>query len=146
LDRLESHWEYLRHAWEEAQAAPLSTRKALLVAVLVDDLVERIASRQAGDRLAWLAAWRRQSPQLAVLHELCALRQSGPRLELSTVAVPIEHYPALALEDFMVSLYNGHTVQQVSVIWADSRKEQVHPLLADAVAEVARALSGLSAA
>ena len=50
------------------------------------------------------------------------------------VEVPVTDYPQLGVEDFMVSLYNGHTVQRVRVALPDGGRADVHEVLETALA------------
>ncbi len=87
-----------------SEAAPLSAKKAMLAVLLVDG---------AADALA-------------------ALREGGPRLVTETVNVPLGDYGGLSTADFMVSLYNQHSVQRVLIAAGDAR-HNVHVVLRDAV-------------
>jgi hypothetical protein len=104
-------------------AAPLSLRKAWLVAVLIDHLPDRLrqACTEAGqpppggapDLPAYRAQLRSGSPALAEVFALVAMEPDGPRLQLLPMAVPPDAVAALPVEDFMVSLYNNHHVQRL---------------------------------
>ena len=50
------------------------------------------------------------------------------------VEVSVADYPNLGVEDFMVSLYNGRTVQRVRVALPDGGRADVHEVLAGALA------------
>ena len=50
--------------------------------------------------------------------------------------MPIAEYDKLDVEDFMVSLYNHHTVQRVFLVTPDGSRELVHDVLAEAIAAV----------
>src|SRR5690606_18982696 len=106
LPDLDWHRAYLDACWAAAQAAPLSARKAMLVATLVDAFVDHQFAADAGaeDILDYRSARAAASPALALIMDLCA--QRGVRLVTETVAVPISAYDRLGIEDFMVSLYN----------------------------------------
>jgi hypothetical protein len=67
---------------------------------------------------------------------LAAMREGGPALVVEAVEVPIADYATLSVEDFMVSLYNGHSVQRVRIAGADGPRRDVHEVLAEAVAEL----------
>jgi hypothetical protein len=58
-----------------------------------------------------------------------ALCSGRVRLVTEAVAVPIADYGALAVEDFMVSLYNDHSVQRLRLNGSDMMKT-----LAEAIA------------
>lgn len=132
---LAEHWAYLKAEWRAAQAAPLSIRKTLLVAALIDAYADRlfVASAEADDILAFRSTLATGSPALALVFELCAQRQGGPRLVVETVAVPLERYGSLGVEDFMVSLYNDHTVQRVMIAMSDGARRLAHEVLAEAL-------------
>jgi hypothetical protein len=112
-------------ALARASEHPLSRRKAMLAAVLLDNLCDEAfdllragqPDRDPGaeDVLAFRDRLAAASPPLGLVLDLCAGRQDGPRLEIATVPVPIEDYPRLSVEDFMVSLYNGNSVQRLVI-------------------------------
>jgi len=52
--------------------------------------------------------------------------------------VPLGDYGKLGVEDFMVSLYNGHTVQRVLIAEGTARCD-VHAVLAEALKALAAA-------
>jgi hypothetical protein len=87
----------------------------------------------AEDLPAYRALLRQHFPALGTLFDLCAFRPGGPRLLIKTVEVPLADYPRLSVEDFMVSLYNRHTVQRVMLVGADGTQTLAHVLLGDAV-------------
>ncbi|MNL47434.1 hypothetical protein D3C87_1702240 [compost metagenome] len=48
---------------------------------------------------------------------------------LEAVEVPISAYGSLSVEDFMVSLYNDHTVQRLQIVATDgSRHDMIETL------------------
>ena len=118
--------------------APLSRKKAMLVALLVDGAVdEAFAGRaEGGDILAFREEQASRSAALRLVLELAAMREDGPRLVLEAVEVPIRDYGRLTVEDFMVSLYNDHTVQRVRIARPDGRRQDAHEVLAEAVEAV----------
>jgi hypothetical protein len=128
LADLRQHRDYLDGEWRALQAAPLSARKAMLVAALVDAYVDRLfsADGEAGDILEYRSRVATQSPALGSIMALCSGRV---RLVTEAVAVPIADYGALAVEDFMVSLYNDHSVQRLRLNGSDMMKT-----LAEAIA------------
>lgn len=143
--RLAGHRRYLEAAFAEARAAPLSARKAMLAAMLVDAHADRLFAEGAAageDVLAFRASLATRSPELGIVFALCALREGGPRLVTEAVAVPIEDYPALQEADFMVSLYNAHTVQRVRVVLPDGRRLLVHDVIETALACLAKVERG----
>ena len=132
---LAEHWAYLEAEWQAAQAAPLSLRRAMLVAALLDAYADRLfaAAPEADDTLVFRAELAAAAPELGLVFELCAQRVGGPRLAVEAVSVPTSDLGALQVEDFMVSLYNDHTVQRVVVAWLDGTRRLAHDVLARAV-------------
>ena len=118
--------------------APLSRKKAMLVALLVDGAVDEAFAGRAGgdDILAFREEQASRSAALRLVLELAAMREDGPRLVLEAVEVPIRDYGRLKVEDFMVSLYNDHTVQRVRIALPDGRRQDAHEVLAEAVGAV----------
>ena len=47
--------------------------------------------------------------------------------------MPLAEYGQLRVEDFMVSLYNGHTVQRVRLVLADGTRVLAHPVVGEAI-------------
>jgi len=93
----------------------LSAKRAMLVAMLIDAAIDSrfAASAHANRRLAFPAG---RSP-LAPLRSVTSWRsrRCAPWAAVVTeaVEVPIADYASLSTPDFMVSLYNDHTVQRV---------------------------------
>lgn len=141
---LADHFALVDDEYRASLAAPLSVRKAWLVAMLIDHLPDRVfaANRTtapekvfgAEDLPAYRAILRQQSPALATIFDLCAMRPEGPTLKLVAVEVPIAEYGKLSVEDFMVSLYNQNTVQRVVVASADGGQRLAHEVLGEALA------------
>ena len=119
------------------QAAPLSARKAMLVAALVDAYVDRLfgATPDAEDILAFRAGVATQFTALGHIMALCAGRA---HLVTKAVVVPIADYGALAVEDFMVSLYNDHSVQRLRLIHPDGSGADMLETLVEAIAALDR--------
>lgn len=116
-----------------AARAPLSRRKAMLAALLLDEVVDELfEGSRATDILAFRAGLAARAPALALLLDLCAMRDDGPRLVLEPVEVPLADYAGLDVQDFMVSLYNGHTVQRVLVALPDGTRHDFQVVLAEA--------------
>ena len=117
------------------QAAPLSRRKAMLVAALVDAYVDRLfaADQTANDILDYRAEVAARSPALAQVMGLCAGRD-GARLVTEAVPVPLGDYGALGVEDFMVSLYNDHSVQRLLLTLPDGGRRNMLEVLGEAIA------------
>lgn len=108
------------------------------MALLVDAYVDRLfaaTAEPAGDVLAFRAELAARSAALALVLELAAGRAD---LLIEAVEVPLADYPGLAVEDFMVSLYNDHTVQRLRIATPDGNRADVHGVLADAVAAISR--------
>lgn len=134
-DSLETHRDYLLGEWRGAQAAPLSLRKAALVAALLDAYVDRqfAADPDADDILAFRRTRAGAAPALTLI---MALASGQARLVIDAVPVPVERYGSLSVEDFMVSLYNDHSVQRVLLVDADGARHDMQGLLAEAVADL----------
>jgi hypothetical protein len=139
LDRLDAHRDYLEDEWRAAQAAPLSMRKAMLVAALIDAYVDRLfaAQPEPDDILEFRAGLAARSSALRMVFDLCAQRSGGARLVIEAVAVPIADYGALSVEDFMVSLYNDHSVQRLRLVTPDGGRHDVMAALGEAIAALA---------
>lgn len=135
MAELEPHWAYLQAEWRAARAAPLSRRKAILVAALIDAYVDRLfaASADAGDILQFRAAVAEESPALAQIMALCSQRP-GVALVTEAEVVPIAAYGALPVEDFMVSLYNDHSVQRLRLTTAEGGRRAMQEVLEEAMA------------
>lgn len=132
---MEPHFSYLTAELKAAQAAPLSAKKAMLVAMLADSYVDRLFAAQRGedDILRYREGLAAQSPALALVMALCSRQTGAPTLVTESVTVPIEAYRGLGIEDFMVSLYNDHSVQRVRIALADGRRRLAHEVLDEAV-------------
>lgn len=106
----------------------------MLAAQLVDAYADRLFAARAepaSDVLEFRAGLAKANPALATLFDLVA-----GRVELVTeaVEVPLVDYGKLGVEDFMVSLYNGHTVQRLRIVSPDGARQDVHAVLAEALA------------
>lgn len=134
---LAAHLGYLRTEQQAALAAPLSARKAMLVVMLADAYADRLFAAQTAvdDILVFRAGLAAGSPALALVFDVAAGRA---RLVTEAVEVSLADYGKLSVEDFMVSLYNQHTVQRVLVAGADGARHDVHAILADAIAALAK--------
>jgi hypothetical protein len=124
---LADHFADIEAEYAALVAEPLSTRKTLLVACLIDNFADRAFEAlrddpekvfHAPDVLAYRQALRDRSPELGLIFDLCATPPRA-RLELKAVKVPFAEYGKLRTEDFMVSIYNGNTVQRVVLVGAD---------------------------
>lgn len=112
----------------------------MLAVMLADAYADRLFAAQDGidDVLVFRERLAAGSPELALVFAIAAMREGGPRLVTEAVAVPIEEYGRLSVEDFMVSLYNDRTVQRVRVALPDGTRRDVHEVLAGAVDALAR--------
>ena len=131
MPALEPHFTYLTAELAAARAAPLSAKRALLVALLIDAYVDRMfAASGEDDLLAFRTRLGGASDALGL-----AMAVASRRLELVTkaVEVPLADYPRLSEADFMVSLYNQHTVPRVLIAQGDARLD-VQEVLEAAVA------------
>lgn len=130
---LAAHRDYLEAEWQAAVEAPLSQRKALLVAMLIDAYVDRLFADQGQveDVLDFRRDTAAASPALGLIMQVAA--QASARLVTEAVPVPIADYAALAVEDFMVSLYNDHSVQRVLIVTTDGVRRDAHEVLAEAM-------------
>ncbi len=139
---LAQHLRTLEAEFAAALAAPLSRKRVLLVALLCDAFADRLfaADPDAEDVLVFRAGLAARSPALSLIFALAADRAKGPLLVLEAVPVPLRDYDKLSLEDFMVSLYNDHTVQRVRIALPDGTRRDAHEVLGEAIA----ALRGLS--
>ena len=121
-----------------ARAAPLSAKKAMLAALLLDAAADALfAASGEDDVLEFRAGLAARSEALRLVFGLCALRADGPRLVTEAVAVPAGEYDALSVQDLMVSLYNNRTVQRVRVAVGDQRWD-VHAVLAEGLVALSR--------
>jgi len=116
-----------------AQAAPLSGKKLMLVCALCDAYADRLFAEQdaTDDILAFRAGLAARSEALA---QVFAVVRGEARLVTEAVQVPLAEYGQLRVEDFMVSLYNDHSVQRVRLVPADGSPVLAHPVVGAAVA------------
>lgn len=138
MAELAAHLAYLRAEHEAAQRAPLSARKALLVAMLTDAYADRLFAAQVAedDIFAFRARLAAEVPALRLVFDVAAGRA---RLVTEAVEVPIADYKKLSVQDFMVSLYNAHSVQRVQIVAADGTRRDAHEVLSEAVEALAAA-------
>ncbi|MDB5530091.1 MAG: hypothetical protein JWR51_3194 [Devosia sp.] len=139
---LEAQFALILEEHRHSLAAPLSVRKVLLVAVLLDHFADLVFAQfrdrpervfGVPDVLAWRATLAAQSAALGQVAELASGRHDGATLRIDAITVPIADYPALAVEDYMVSLYNQNTVQRVVVVKRDGSTALAHDVLAAAL-------------
>ena len=104
----------------------------MLAALLIDAEADRLAGD--GDVLAFRSGLAAKSEALALVFAV-----AGRELELVTeaVEVPLADYPRLSEADFMVSLYNQHSVQRVRIARGEQRWD-VHAVLREAVDELSQ--------
>lgn len=113
----------------------------MLVAMLIDAFVDRMFAAlppDAGDILEYRAEVAASSPALGLLLALCS-RRDGVDLVTEAVQVPIADYGKLSEADFMVSLYNDHSVQRVQIVGADGERRDMHEVLREAMGALALA-------
>ena len=140
----------IREAYRTALTFPLSSRKTLLVAVLLDNVCDQAFAELRGrhpespfhadDVLAFREHLRMQAPALHLIFGLCAFAPGSPRLETRAVAVPIEAYRGLSVEDFMVCLYNAGAVQRVVIVEEGGGTHLAHEVLGEAIEHLERIL------
>ena len=131
---LQDHFSYLQAELAASLAAPLSRRKARLVAALADTYADRLFAEygRGGDILEFRQELAASEPVLVPVFGLAA--DAGPKLVTEAVEVPIDDYGELSIEDFMVSLYNGNTVPRVRIAMPDGSRLPAHEVLGRAVA------------
>lgn len=107
----------------------------MLAIMLADAFADhRFAAEAAGgDVLAYRADFAARSEALALMFSIAAHRPDGAQLVTEAVTIPIAEYGGLGVEDFMVSLYNSHTVQRVRIVTPDGARHDVHEVLAEAL-------------
>lgn len=113
------------------------------MALLLDDLADRLfaLTPAADDVLDFRADLAARSPALGLLFALTALDPDGARLVTEAVEVPLAEYSALAVEDFMVSLYNDHTVQRVLIATPDGGRHDALEVIGEALAFIRKTLA-----
>jgi hypothetical protein len=104
----------------------------MLAAMLADAYADRLFGVQDGtdDILAFRTGLAARSEALA---QVFALVRGDLKLVTEAVEVPIAEYGQLSVEDFMVSLYNHHTVQRVRLVLPDGSRVLAHPVVGAAV-------------
>ena len=107
--------------------------------MLIDAYADRLfaAQDEMDDILVFREMLAVQSPALGHILALASHRPNGPRLITEAVEVPLDEYVKLSVEDFMVSLYNGQTVQRVRLVLPDGSRLAIHDVLAEAIASCA---------
>jgi hypothetical protein len=144
LAELQEHWRFLEDALHAYSRSPLSIRKAMLVVALADAMVDRLfaAADNPEDLLAFRADVSAENGALSLVMELAAHRLRGPRFTVMERQIALEQYGELPLEDFMVSLYNNHSVQRLMVVGLPTEMD-AEAVLQQAVAEL-RSLAQVS--
>jgi len=117
-------------ALADLERSPLSRKRAMLLALLIDRAVDEEAGPDP------LAHRRRVAAgDLGIVLALSAMREDGPRLVLD--AVRLEDPRTVSEADYMVSVYNGATVPRIRVAWPDGRREDALPILRRAAGTLA---------
>jgi hypothetical protein len=99
----------------------------------VDAYADRLFGEQDGtdDILEFRRDLAGRSPELG----LCfAVIRGDARLVTEAVQVPLAEYGGLSVEDFMVSLYNDHSVQRVRMVLGDGTRLPAHEVVGQAIA------------
>ena len=110
----------------------------MLAAYLIDAYADRMFAARAepaADILEYRSRLAATHPDLGLIFALVAGRAE---LVTEAVEVPLADYGALSVADFMVSLYNQHTVQRVRIATADGGRINVHAVLNGAVESLRR--------
>jgi hypothetical protein len=136
--RLSVNLTHLREALALSDEAPLSVRRAMLVVMLLDTLVDELASRDGQDPLEVRGEISHHWPDLRLVLEIAAHRADGPGLVVEEVEVPLTEYAALSTAEFMISLYNEHTVPRLVVALPDGTRTDARAVLHGAVAALER--------
>lgn len=104
----------------------------MLTVLLADAYADRLFAEQdaTDDILAFRAGVSAQSEALG---RCFALVRGELKLVTEAVEVPIAEYGQLRVEDFMVSLYNDHTVQRVRIVMPDGSRLLAHGVVEAAV-------------
>ncbi len=99
---------------------------------LADAYADRLfgAQSDADDILAFRDGLAARSEALA---QVFALVRGDLALVTEAVQVPLSDYGQLRVEDFMVSLYNDHSVQRVRIAWPDGARVLAHPVVGEAI-------------
>lgn len=109
----------------------------MLVCALADAYADRLFAESGAtdDILAFRAGLAAQSEALG---RCFALVRGEMRLVTEAVEVPLPDYGELRVEDFMVSLYNDHTIQRVRIALPDGAGLAAHEVVGEAVAFLSR--------
>lgn len=102
-----------------------------MVAVLIDAYVDLVFEHSgAEDILLFREDMARTSPALGLVMDWCAGRAE---LVLEAVPVPIADYGSLDVADFMVSLYNDHSVQRLMLGRLDGKRRDAMDVFGEAL-------------
>ncbi len=104
---------------------------------LLDAYADRMFGEQdaTDDILEFRRMLASHSPELG----LCfAVVRGDVKLVTEAVQVPLSDYGSLRVEDFMVSLYNDHSVQRVRLVLADGMRLMAHEVVGQAVGFLSR--------
>jgi hypothetical protein len=104
----------------------------MLACALADAYADRLFGAQSstGDILAFRAGLAARSEALA---QVFALVRGELTLVTEAVEVPLAEYGTLRVEDFMVSLYNNHSVQRVRIAQPDGSRTSAHSVVGEAI-------------
>jgi hypothetical protein len=104
----------------------------MLVCGLADAYADRLFGAQdaTDDILVFRAGLAARCEALA---QVFAVVRGELTLVTEAVEVPLAEYGQLKVEDFMVSLYNDHTVQRVRLVLADGSRVLAHPVVGEAI-------------
>ena len=110
------------------EASPMSRKKAMLLVLLIDAAIDGASE---GDLLVHRQTLADSSPALALVMEIAAMREDGPRL-----AVEAAEAPPLSEAEYMVSVYNAGTVPRLMIV-AGREVNEALPVLRQAAAALA---------
>lgn len=140
---LADHFSMILAEIADLDAHPLSARQAKLVLTLFDKFADRVYFDRrdrapeplaaAADIIAWRDGLRARCPALGAIFDACAVPPVGG-LVTAAVEVPLADFPRLSTADFMVSLYNGLTVQRVLLAAPDGPTRLAREVIGEALA------------
>jgi hypothetical protein len=112
----------------------------MLVIALIDVFIDRLfeSAENEDDILEFRGRMATSSRGLGIVMDIAAHRPGGPRVLVGSQPVPIERYSALSVEDFMVSLYNNHSIQQLIIAGEHQPEAELFPVLERALADLAK--------
>lgn len=99
---------------------------------LCDAYADRLFGEQGetDDILEFRRLLESQSPELGLCFSIV---RGDAKLVTEAVQVPLPEYGQLRVEDFMVSLYNDHSVQRVRIALADGTRLLAHEVVGLAI-------------